>query len=977
MMKKVSVLLLMIWVGTTNLIGQKIYQKGDTEAQEKWVDSVFNALTPEERLGQLFMIAAYSNRDEKHYKEVDELITKYNVGGLIFFQGGPYRQAKLNDRYQAKAKVPLAIAMDAEWGIGMRLDSVLDFPKQMTLGAIQDDKWIYEMGKEVANQFHNLNMHINFAPVVDVNVNPNNPVIGYRSFGEDKLKVSDKGIAYMKGMQDNGVMANAKHFPGHGDTGVDSHYALPVINHSVERMSDTELYPFKQLMKDSLMSMMIAHLQVPAYDDRENMPTTLSSKVVTDLLKNDLGFDGLAFTDAMNMQGVAKYYDPGEADVKALQAGNDVILFPLDVPKAIKQVKKALKKETLDQASMDERVKKILRAKYWFGLDEYTPIKTANLTKRINNDYAQLLNRILYQKAITVVDNQDELLPIIKLEEEKFASIKLGKGDNAEFKRMLNKYAPFDHLAFDSLSTSTLDSVSKYSSVVVSYHGITNSPKNQHGVNDWEVEFIKSLQAKTNVIVVAFGNAYSLQYFQDVKNIICTYEDNEITQNITPQMIFGALKAEGKLPISAGEGFKAGTGIETLTTSRLSYGMPSEVGMSIDSLRKIDGIIQEAINEKATPGAQIIVARKGKVIYQKNFGYQTYDEQKPIDDNTMYDVASITKVAATTQVVMRLYEEKKLDINKPLGYYLPELDSTNKKDLLIKDILTHQAGLKPYIPFWEKTVSDGAMKEEYLLDAQGPNHNFKIAEQNSLPASLQDSIWFWTIDSDLRELPRKKKTYDYLYSDLGYTLIYRLVSKIIDEPIEDYLNNEFYRPLGLNRTVFLPLEKGYNREIAPTEVDDYFRNVVVCGSVHDQNATLMGGVAGHAGLFSTANDLAILMQMNMEMGEYADTNYFQKWTIPIFTSAQYVDNRRGLGWDKPITGTDDGPTSKFASSSTFGHTGFTGAAVWADPAEELVFVFLTNRTYPDSDNFKLIEENVRTRIHDLLYQSIFEPKAGE
>lgn len=974
MIKKVILTVLTLSVSFCALTAQKLYQKSDTQAQEKWVDSVFNALTPEERLGQLFMVAAYSNRDEKHYKEIDELITEYSIGGLIFFQGGPYRQARLNNRYQSKAKVPLSIAMDAEWGIGMRLDSVLDFPKQMTLGAIQDNKWIYEMGKEVANQFKALNMHINFAPVVDVNVNPNNPVIGYRSFGENKFSVSEKGIAYMKGMQDHGVMANAKHFPGHGDTDADSHYDLPVIKHSVERMSEIELYPFKQLMKDSLMSVMVAHLQVPSYDDRENMPTTLSEKVVTDLLKKELAFDGLVFTDAMNMQGVAKYYKPGEADVKALEAGNDIILFPLDVPKAIKQIKKALKKERLDQSSIDQRVKKILRAKYWFGLNELKLVNTFNLTKRINNDYAQLLNRILYQKAITVVDNQDKLLPIIDLGEKTYASIQLGEGDPSEFKRMLDKYSKFNHLEIDSLDANSIQSIAENDLVVVSYHGITNSPKEQHGVADEDIAFLKALQEKTSVIVVVFGNAYSLQYFEGVKNIICTYEDNEITQSLTPQIIFGALKAEGKLPISAGKKFKAGTGIETLTTSRLSYGMPAEVNMSIDSLRKIDLIIEEAIKDKATPGAQIIVARKGKVIYQKNYGFQTYAEEQAINDQSIYDVASITKVAATTQIIMKLYEEKKLDINKRLGFYLKELVGTNKDSLLIRDILTHQAGLKPYIPFWEKTVDKGELKAEYFTDASGPNHDFRFQE-NDLPTALADSVWLWTVDSDLRELSEKKTKHDYLYSDLGYTLMYHVVSEIIQEPIETYLQREFYSPLGLSRTMYLPLEKGYGKDIAPSEVDDYFRNAIVCGSVHDQNATLMGGIAGHAGLFSTANDLAILMQMNMQMGEYAGKRYFQNWTIPIFTSAQNMENRRGLGWDKPITGTDEGPTSQYSSASTFGHTGFTGAAVWADPAEELVFIFLCNRTYPESDNFKLLEENVRTRIHDLLYQSIFEPKA--
>ncbi len=970
MFKKVVSFLLIIGFSALNATAQKIYQKIDTDAQNAWVDSVFNALNAEERIGQLFMVAAYSNRNEEHHQEIDQLIEEYNIGGLIFFQGGAYRQVALNNRYQSAAKVPLFIAMDAEWGVGMRLDSIMDFPKQMTLGAIQDDMWIYEMGKEVANQFHALNMHINFAPVVDVNVNPKNPVIGYRSFGEDKENVARKGTAYMKGLQDHGIMANAKHFPGHGDTGVDSHYDLPVITHTQERISETELFPFKALMKDSLLSVMVAHLQVPAYDDRENTPTTLSNKVVTDLLKTELAFDGLVFTDAMNMQGVAKYYEPGEADVKALQAGNDMILFPVDVPKAIKQVQKALKKKKLDQASIDERVKKVLKAKYWSGLTKSQQVKTANLTKRINNDNASLLNRMLYQKAITVVDNSDNLIPLMDLKDVKFGSVLMGGKDGSAFKKMLDMYAPFEHLSIDSLSNENLDLIAEKDVVVIGYQGITNSPRNQHQVNSEEVAFIKKLQERTEVIVVTLGNAYALKYFEGVKNIICTYEDNDITQSIAPQVIFGAIKAEGKLPVSVGD-YSAGTGIKTLTTGRLSYGRPEEVDMSLDTLRKIDRIIEAAIQDKATPGAQIIVARKGKVVYEKAYGFQTYDEKKPINHRSIYDVASVTKVAATNQAIMRLYEEKKLDINKPIGYYLDELEGTNKEGLLVRDILTHQAGLKSYWPFWQRILEDGELKTDYKVSMEGP-HDFNMS-QMELPQSLADSLWKWTVDTELRPLPKGKEKHDYLYSDIGYTLIYRLVSKLLDRPLEQYVKEEFYQPLGLRSTTFLPKANGYYEDVVPTEVDDYFRNTIVCAEVNDQNAILVGGIAGHAGLFSTANDLAILMQMNMQMGTYAGKEYFSNWTIPIFTSAQNMENRRGLGWDKPITGTEDGPTSKFSSASTFGHTGYTGAAIWADPAEELVFVFMCNRTYPESENFKLIEDNVRTRIHDLLYQAIMEP----
>ncbi len=938
-------------------------------AQQAWADSVFLSLTPKERIGQLFMVAAYSNRDEAHVQHIDSLIAEHNIGGLIFFQGGPERQVQLSNRYQKQSKVPLAIAMDAEWGVGMRLDSVLDFPKQMTLGAIQDSRWVYEMGKEVAHQFQLMGMHINFAPVADVNVNPKNPVIGFRSFGESPERVAKMSAAYMKGLQDHGIMANAKHFPGHGDTQVDSHYDLPVINHDSTRLSEIELYPFRKLFRDSLMSIMVAHLQVPSLDNRPNTPTTLSAPTVTHLLKNKMGFEGLVFTDAMNMKGVAKYYEPGEADVKALQAGNDIILFPVDVAKGIDQVQKAIEKGELDQVSLEERVIKVLKAKYWMGLHQPKLIPDQGLVHKINNDFALSLNRLLYQKAITVVNNKENFIPVTSLRQQTFASLSLGQGEREVFQRGLNRYAKFDHYASNKVDSTLFASLSAYDQVVVNVQGITNSPKNQHNVKNEEINFIRRLQEQTEVIVIASGNAYALQYFQGIDHLICTYEDNEIIQDIVPQIIFGGLKAEGRLPITAGLNYPAGTGYITASAQRLSYGQPLEVGMLKDSLNKIDDLVEAAITDKATPGAQVLVVRKGKVIFQKNYGYQTYENEQPVTNNTMYDIASVTKVAAITQILMKLYDEKKVNLNHRIGDYLLELQGTNKANLLIKDILIHQAGLKPYIPFWEKMVIPPPDNTDE--QSSGPNHNYGY-ESSFIPA-LADSVWQWTIDSDLLEKPPQKERYEYLYSDLGYEIIFKLVSRLINEPIETYLQREFYEPLGMHQTVYLPLEKGFYKNIAPSEVDNYFRNAVICGEVNDQNAALMGGIAGHAGLFSNAQDLAILMQMNLQMGNYGGQQYFQPWTVPIFTSKQKEDNRRGLGWDKPLTGTEEGPTGKLASASTFGHTGFTGAAVWADPQEELLYIFLCNRTYPDNNNFKLLEGNIRTRIQDLIYHSIIEP----
>jgi beta-N-acetylhexosaminidase len=973
MLKKFTFILFSLLLFADIGQAQKIYAKLDTLKQKAWADSVFNQLSPKERLGQLFMVAAYSNKEESHYAEIDRLITDYNIGGLIFFQGGAVRQADLTNRYQAKAKVPLSLAMDAEWGIGMRLDSILDFPRQMTLGAIQDNRWVYEMGKEVAQQFKLMKMHINFAPVVDVNVNPKNPVIGSRSFGENKFNVADKGVAYMKGLQDNGIMANAKHFPGHGDTDVDSHADLPVINHSKARMSEIELYPFVQLMKDSLLSVMVAHLQIPAYDARPNTPTTLSEKVVTDLLKKKLGFDGLAFTDAMNMQGVAKYYEPGEADVRALMAGNDVILFPLDVPKAITQVGLAIKNGQLTQASLDIRVKKILMSKFWLGLNKVEPISTDNLTERINSSYAQMLNRILYQKAITVVDNADELLPIIKLDSTRFASVSFGSTNDQEFENTLSKYAKFVHHQADASYPQMLDSLASFDLVVVGFGGITNATKNQHGVNSQEVQFIRDLQSKTKVIVVAFGNAYGLQFFDGVKNIICTYEDNAITRSIAPQIIFGALKAEGKLPVTTGE-FLLGTGIQTLSASRLSFGLPEEVGMDSQILNGIDKVMAKAIQSKATPGGQILVARKGKVVYSKNYGYQTYDSLVAVNDQTMYDLASVTKVMASVQVLMYLNEKNLIDMNKTLGFYLPEVRNTNKEELIIRDVLLHQAGLLPFIPFWKRTIEKGNLMEEYYSETPGAGYQSSIAENIYGSPSLADSLWKWVIEADLRKLPKKEKKYDYLYSDMGYYFFKKLAERLLNEPMDSFLDRQIYQPIGVQTLGYLPRTKGFFKEITPTEDDKFFRKTLLIGTVHDQGAAMLGGVAGHAGLFSNSLDLAILMQMQMQLGTYGNHTFFEANTIPAFTRQQTQDNRRGMGWDKPIVGKNEGPTSRFASKSTFGHSGFTGTAVWADPDQELIYIFLSNRIFPDAENAKLIQSNVRTDIQDIIYKSIWNFK---
>ena len=954
--------------------------------RDLWVDSVLNILDEDARIGQLFMVAAYSNRDNSHYNELRKLVKNHGIGGLIFFQGGPVRQAAMTNRLQAEAQVPLFVAMDAEWGLGMRLDSIPNFPRQMTLGAIQDNQLIYTMGAEIARQCRLLGVHINFAPVVDVNSNPENPVIGSRSFGEYKINVAEKGIAYMRGLQKNGVLACAKHFPGHGDTDADSHLTLPVIRHDRERLKSVELYPFEQLIKDSLASVMVAHIHVPSLDSRPNTATTLSPAVVTNLLKKEMGYEGLIFTDALNMKGVSDYYKPGEVDLEAFKAGNDVLLFPEDVPTAIRKIKRAIRREEISQQDVDARVRKILTAKYWAGLNNYKPIDTTNLLSKLNEPISDLIRQKLYENSVTVVRNFRDRLPIRQLEDRSFASVTLGGSPLATapypgaqpsnvFSNTLNEYAPFTHYHMPKEASqkeldALYDKIMLYDHVVVGVHGMNRLAKEEFGLTKAQLGFIEKLKRKPNVVVSVFGSPYSLQYFEEANTLICAYEDNDYTQKIVPAIIFGGLKAKGKLPVSVSGMVRRSMGEHTRDLGRLSYATPEDVGMDSETLAKIDEIAREAIELQATPGCQILVARKGSIIYHKSFGHLSYDSLQPVTNQTIYDIASITKVAATLQVMMFLEERGLIDLDKPIVTYLEDLKGTNKEDMTLRNILTHQAGLTPYIPFWKNTINDIGINTGLYSKLPIADYNLQVATGLYTLNAMQDSIWHWIKRSDLIQLKKGEKKYEYKYSDVGYYIMQRIAEKKLNQPMGEFLAQNFYEPLGLTTMTYLPLCKFPAERIAPTEFDNYFRNTLVCGMVHDQGAAMFGGIAGHAGIFSNARDLATLMQMNLQDGAYGGRRYLANGTVGKFAKKQFKDNRRGLGWDKPALNEFYGPTSNKVSPGTFGHTGFTGTAAWVDPEFELVFIFLSNRIHPDANNTKLIRFNTRTRIQDEIYKSI-------
>lgn len=952
--------------------------------KKQWIDSVFNRLTPRERIGQLFMVAAYPTLPDTHKVNLTKLIQNYKIGGIIFMQGQVDKQVQWTNHFQKVSQVPLMIAMDAEWGLGMRLKNMMSFPFQMTLGAIRKDTLIYQMGAQIAQQMKRIGVHINFAPVVDVNINRLNPVIGYRSFSENREKVARKGVAYMKGLQDYGIQANAKHFPGHGDTGTDSHYALPVIQHDTNRLDSIELYPFKELIKNGVKSMMIAHLNLPAYDAAKNRPTTLSKNVVTELLQKKLNYKGLVFTDALNMKAVTNFYKPGQVDLYALMAGNDVLLAPESVKKAVKMIQWGIQQKKISQQTIDDKVRKILAFKYDLNLlKKPTRISSKNIYSDLRSSQAKVLQRKLYQKALTIVKNKGNLLPFRRLDTLTFASVNIGKDRKTDVEAMLNNYAKFTHFNINVKKAKkwhynlVLNKARKYKVVVVTIHDLRkHGNRGKYGLSKNTVDFVRQLEKYTHVVVNILGTAYSLKDFEQSKYLTCAYEDNKVTHELVPQMLFGAFGVDGQLPVSPSKTMQEGTGITTEGLQRLAYGIPATVGMQKDSLYKVDRLIKKAIKQREFPGCQLIVARKGSVIWHKAYGFQTYYRRKKVNKESIYDIASVTKVAGTLPAIMHLYEKGSIRLDTKVAQYLSELKETNKDQMTVREVLTHQAGLLPYLPYWKRTLTRyKTLSPKFYQYRKSTAFSLQVAQGIYGKSSLEDTLWKWTIATKLRKKKHDSIPYDYTYSDLSFYTLKRLAEDQLQQPIEKYLNKNIYRSMGMSTLGYLPLQKFNAQRLVPTEYDRYFRKKTIRGTVHDQGAAMHGGIAGHAGLFANVNDLAKYLQMHLQKGVYGGIRYFQPATIDTFTRAHFKGNRRGLGWDKK----PEKPysyTPSYFSEASYGHSGFTGCVVWVDPKDELLVVFLSNRIHPSAENKKLISNHTRRKILDQVFRSIIRKKSN-
>lgn len=940
---------------------------------EQWADSVMESLRPERKIAQLFMVAAYSNRGPEHAYELSKLVEDQGIGGLIFFQGGPVRQAKIHNHLQHLSKVPLWVAMDAEWGLGMRLDSTQNFPYQMTLGAVQDTQLIYAMGTEIAKQFKRMGMHINFAPVADVNNNPNNPVINYRSFGENKREVAYRAALYMKGMQDQGLITSIKHFPGHGDTDTDSHYALPLIAHPAKRLDSLELFPFKYLIAKGATGTMVAHLNIPALEPGDKLPSTLSRAIVTQKLKQELGFKGLVFTDALNMQAVARQYPPGIVDVKALLAGNDVLLFSQNVPQAILEIQKALAENKITWEEIEARCKKVLLAKYRVFSAVPKLVKTPTLAQDLQTINGKMLIRKLSAASLTLPINARNLVPLQRLDTLKIALISIS-GKPTRFDSVATKYASAKLFRVSPKATATqikslMSQLKNYNLVLLSVHEPNSRPTLNINFSEAVVSLMENCLEGKNTLLVWMRNPYLLNKIKGAEKsaaLLLAYQDHPVAQELCAQLIFGAIGAQGKLPVTVNSHLKAGMGLTTKGGLRMGMSFPEMKGIPGDKLRRnMDSLIHLGIRSRAFPGCQVLIAKDNDIIFHRAYGYHTYDSIQQVSLHDLYDLASITKVSTSLPAIMKLYEEKKLVLDAGLGEYLPQFNRSNKADLTLRNLLTHQARLKAWIPFWTLTKDKGEFKWKFWRSS--PTKNFQTPITSTLFLSDKFKGFLY---KQIQQSPLNAES-GMVYSDLSFYTYPLLVERLTGITFARYLEDAFYKRLGASRLLFNPLEKFPLHEIVPTERDTFFRMMQIHGVVHDEGAAMLSGISGHAGLFGNALDLAKLMTMYMNKGNYGGETYLQPETLEEFTRYQFLEqgNHRALGFDKPLPVYDPSKsyTAQDASASSFGHSGFTGTFAWADPDHNFLFIFLSNRVYPTRLNRKLYELGLRPAMHQSIY----------
>lgn len=968
-----------------------MYRNVDQTKMNHWVDSVFDSMSYDERIGQLFMVIADPKSDNRNMQRLTRYVNELKIGGILFHKGNPVTQAEVTNRLQKASRVPMFVSLDGEWGLSMRLSGTTRFPKNMMLGAIEDNKLITEYGKEVARQCKEMGIQINFAPDIDVNSNTDNPIIGLRSFGENPQAVADKGLAYARGLEGAGVISVAKHFPGHGDTSEDSHLTLPVVRHSRARLDSIELYPFRRYIYDGYAGIMTGHLYIPSLDKTRNLPSSLSHPVVTGLLRDELGFRGLFFTDALAMKG-ATANKADNPSVKALLAGNDILLAPAAPINDFAAVKEAINDGILSIKDMEAKCIKILQYKYITGLNNYRPIDTKGLSKRLNSPHAAWLAAKLNAEAITLLKNESNTVPIRQLNKKKIAALSIGASTGNEFQKMLSHYDSVTCFSISRNASATqvqqiYRQLEKYDVIICSVHTV-RIPENQS---------LRQLATKKELIYAFFTLPYFCKNYKSsiekAKTVVMGYEATPLAQEYAAQVIFGGVAAKGKLPVTIPGLYYAGTGLFTEKT-RLGYHEPEEVGANAVRLNVIDNIAEEGIEAKAYPGCQILVAKDGMVIYNKSFGYFDYNHKQQVDENSVYDLASASKAAGTLLAVMKAYDEKKFTLNNKISEYIPELKDSNKKDLNIKEMLYHQSGVISTINFYLKAIDKDSYKGSLYSREKNATHPVRfdaktfvrndfsylqdlVSEKKKTGFTTEVARNFYVHDSFRDSIMQQIKDSrlgtrgKYVYSCVNFIMLKMMVENQLKQPMDQLLRDNFYSPLGAWHTTYNPLKVMDTLQIVPTENDQFVRRQLLRGYVHDEAAAFQGGVSGNAGLFSNANDLAKVLQLFLYQGKYGNEQYLSAETCRLFTQSKSPTSRRGLGFDKPAVGTHkSSPCSNLTPPSVYGHTGFTGTCFWVDPDNQLLYIFLCNRVNPSRANSKLSALDIRTRIQDAIYKAI-------
>ena len=980
-MKKISFLFISIIypVLLSAQVPTGLYEQADKQAMTRWVDSVYAKMTLEEKVGQLFMPIVEPNSGWK--TRISGYIRNQKVGGLLFSKGTLAQQADITNYAQQVADIPLLISLDGEWGLSMRLTDAPKYPRNAVIGAIQDEEIIRLYGQEVARQCREMGIHVNFSPSLDVHSNPKNPIIGTRSYGENPVNVAKNGIAYSKGLEQNGVMSVAKHFPGHGDTSEDSHKTLPTIAHNRERLEQIELFPFREYVNAGLSGIMTGHLNVPALQTN-GMPASLSPEVGIHLLKKEMGFTGLIFTDGMAMKGVS---DQPEASVKALLAGNDIILGVVNQAKEFASVKKAVEDGTIPTSLLEEKVRKILSYKYILGVNKFTPIKTSTIHNRVNTPSAEWVQRKIYDGALTLLKNEEELIPIKRLDSTKIAAVSIGVPVNNTFHKYLKKYASVT--IFSAQSTAALAeirSLKEYDLVIISIHS--------NNIADAAV--LQQLTKNQKTVLTFFTSPYRLDNFQTSINnataVVMAYDPTDFAQMSAAQGIFGGIGMSGRLPVSTGI-MKEGTGFDT-SKNRLGYSMPEEVGLISERFNEIESIALEGIRQRAYPGCQILIAKDGVVIYEREFGNFDYGESPKVTDETVYDLASVTKASATLAAIMKLYDEKKIRLQDPLSKFVPETKGTDKANLTIRSLLLHETGIVAFIPYYTVAIDENSYSGSLFGKKSAVYHaryagawgrtDYKFlpelisareSEEFHLPVAKGLYASNKMYDKLLKEIidtPLKRKG-SYRYSCLNFMLLKEAVESVSKTDLDSYTKQNFFLKLGASTTTFQPLKHLPIERIPSTEDDPFFRKQHVRGYVHDEGAALFGGISGNAGLFSNASDLAKLYQMWLNRGEYGGERYLSEETVRLFTTTKSSISRRGLGFDKPDpTNSRYSPTSPGTPIEVYGHTGFTGTSFWVDPIHNMIYIFLSNRVNPSRTPNRFSSLSTRERIQEELYHAL-------